>query len=737
MKAGTISVDTGKHTLHPLNLQQRRKERTSTQEQGQYKDEVLLPGSCPEGVSLEQVPAETRHLLEVALPEEGSRLLAHLLRYATCTPQHTLPATWAARIEKMSDEPRALVVVRSLKALAHSEDSPCGPDRYHHLTLACEALGILTRQVHRCGAAYCTVLSVALHPTYALPPAIIQTCQQMEQRYANPRVQRLLISVRMRVQAQISSSTQSSSPAIQPLLFHMEQLVQHYEQQAVPQAPLVHLIHQMLRLVLENTYFPAPTEQDMHLSQSLFQQQSASSDSFVQKPGSNPASMQIPAPAHMQALNQENSFEPSESRNLPERDTYLSAGMPTARKRNRFLPSQSRNLSSSVSINDSFFQERFYENKAATFIDRIVPGTSELSSVQPSPLPSRPTSARRRTASSAHPTSNEAEFTASQLGQQHFSQSEYQEAVLNQYPAPEGQHTSHSRNMRHSRRASTPERAVFATQDTMQKGAYEHPAQSPHTWQQVAQSSHTQAQSSFEQEEAYRDSRNHTQIRREAALYARLLDGHARWMGKLVQCVQQYPANIRRLAFIDTLSRLYGPDGRGRPNRPGAWFCYTCERLTHEEVPLPDEVYQWAATELDEEQIASAIQSGQLFPRTEELQSPIWPGTGQQQAPEDERAGFILEEADHWAGSAMPPSQEPMDRAMAEQLAARVSQDVASDSDPSQVEILESRYLGIWQVLLIWKQGVEVLLDTEEQWVSYFKRVQDTAALMKLMNYRG
>jgi hypothetical protein len=147
-------------------------------------------------------------------------------------------------------------------------------------------------------------------------------------------------------------------------------------------------------------------------------------------------------------------------------------------------------------------------------------------------------------------------------------------------------------------------------------------------------------------------------------------------------------------------------------------------------------VYQWAATALDEEQIAAAMQNGQLFPEPEELLSPIWSKTGQQQALDDERTGLISEEADYWTSNAMPPSSEPMDRMMAEQLAARISQDVTSDNYPSQVEILESRYPGIWQVLLIWKQGIEVLLDTEEQWVSYFSRVQDTATVMKLTNSR-
>jgi hypothetical protein len=121
---------------------------------------VVLAGSHPEGLPLEQVPTETRRLLEIALPGEGLRLLAHLLRYATCAPEQTLPAPWLARLSALPALPHALIVVRSLKALAQSPGSPCGADRYSHLVLACEALGILTRRVHRCGTAYATVLPV-------------------------------------------------------------------------------------------------------------------------------------------------------------------------------------------------------------------------------------------------------------------------------------------------------------------------------------------------------------------------------------------------------------------------------------------------------------------------------------------------------------------------------------------------------------------------------------------------
>src|SRR5579884_3976680 len=119
------------------------------QEEQAHDPQVLPIGVCPEGVPVERVSTETLRLVEVALPQQGRALLAHLLCYATCRPKSTLPPGWSWLDSEVTSEPSALVVVRSLKAVAQAEGAPCGPDRYYQLVLVLEALQVLKRRVHR------------------------------------------------------------------------------------------------------------------------------------------------------------------------------------------------------------------------------------------------------------------------------------------------------------------------------------------------------------------------------------------------------------------------------------------------------------------------------------------------------------------------------------------------------------------------------------------------------------
>lgn len=619
--------------------------------QQDHADNVLLTGARPEGLPLEQIPAETRRLLEITLPGEGLRLLAHLLQYATCYPEQTLPAPWVTRLCTSSAQPRTLIVVRSLKALAQSSGSPCGPDRYGHLVLACEALGMLTRRVHRCGATYATVLSVALEPR-ALTPAVIQACQQRERRYSNPRVQRLLCAVRLRAQAALPQA--APSPSIHSLLSQMEVLVQYYEQHGSTQAPLFHLMMQMMRLLLSTPLFHEMEAEEQDLSIFSGGGPADHNGYFVQLDDRNqlaahvsPESSGVSVSGRFvpsdrtdlseqsnssftsgQDLHHESRFVPLYDKNLLASPASQTEATQVPRQMSRFVSYKGTNLASSLSINDSFSPERGNEKKkASSLIDTA--------------------------------------------GSRHYVQ----------IPA--------------------------AIQ---------------------------QAQSCQEQMEE-QDREQPTQIRKEALHYASLLDGDTQWLGKLVQCVRQYSPSLRRLACIATLARLYDPK-RSRLERPGAWFVHTCKLLAQGALQLSEEVYLWAATELDMEQIATALQQGYLAPEPEvpvpssrtqtEPLPTAFDGSAEQGAPEQYE--------EQWESGATPPSSEPMDRAMAEQLAAKVRQDVASDPFPSQIELLPGKHPGYWRVLLIWKQGVEVLLDTEEEWVSYLSRVQATAEIMKMFH---
>jgi hypothetical protein len=459
---------------------------------------------------------------------------------------------------------------------------------------------------------------------------------------------------------------QATWPSIDGLLSQLEALVQHYEQHGSSQAPMLHLLHQMMRLMLstmpsnevgadeQNLSFVSieePVDLDGSIAPPASRNQSAAlispesrfvphSDRFLvsvpiqasrllPSDGTNLPIRPNASLASKHDLHHECGFPPPDGTNALALPASQTATMSASGKTSRLLPPDGTNLPEALSINDSFSQERYNEKKkASSFIDRAASGQE---------------------------------------------------------------------------------------------------VQVPSTWLE-AQSSPMQAQSCTEPRgEENRDGNSAVQIRQEAVRYAYLLDGDTQWLGKLVLCVRQYPAHLRRLACIATLVRLYVSDGRSRPNRPGAWFSHTCKLLAQGVLQLPEEVYQWAATELDEEQIATAIQQGYLPPEPEESGPSAWMGS----EPSPTAFDTWAEQPEQWEHVAAPPSTEPMDREMAEQLAAKVSRDVASDPFPSQIELLPGRHPGRWRVLLTWNEGVEVPLDTEEEWVSYFSRVQATATLME------
>lgn len=198
----------------------------------------------PEGITFSHVPQEIQRRVEVALPQEGKALLAHLLRFATMKPWHTLPDTWAAlTAEGDNNERRAWVLVPSISALAHLPDAPCGSDRYAHLLIALEALHMLRRRVRRIQqtpACYVTVLSLCLDPLVTPLSSALQSCQKMEQAYANRRVKRLLAQVRERLQQR----WKPEEPELLHLLAQMQQFAERYQEQGMPQAPLLSLLIQ-------------------------------------------------------------------------------------------------------------------------------------------------------------------------------------------------------------------------------------------------------------------------------------------------------------------------------------------------------------------------------------------------------------------------------------------------------------------------------------------------------------
>jgi hypothetical protein len=675
-KAALCALRGSNESPEPNKRQQEERTPLVGQEQ-----EVLPAGFHPEGMSVEHLSAEMICLVEVALPEQGRALLAHLLSYATCTPQSTLPAAWASLDEHQEREQTALVVVRSLKALAQAEGAPCGPDRYYQLVLVLEALQVLKRRVHRHRASpheYVTVLSVSLDPHPCSLPTLLRSCSQTERTYANPKVKRLLMQARGRLHATLQSSV---APELHQIVSQMEQIIQQYHAQGLPQAPLLALIQQVLVSVL-HAGTPARRRGTIEAGISALPLQTPFAtdlDGFSSLMAEETHAMNL-SDQGVKAPPQVESFLPEGGKKLPDEDDGPYMGRPSPA----------------------------YQVPATAWNEQDVVSGKKL-----------PENGKKQRARTSHVTMSPAE-TLTEVG-----------SFL-----PEG---GKKQRLRSSHVVTSSPSSGGEVGSFLPESGKKQPAS-------VSINDSSLKTKILENEESlidtavsssYRDPRPIQEIRREAGRYARLLDGDERWLGKLVNCVKQYPPHIRRLAAIGTLSRLYGPEGRGQLQHPGAWFCRTCERFAQSPQIVPESVQQWAATNLDDEKIAAALQQGYPAPGA---QSELF--TSSRQAthsstshpdPTGSTGGYGEHQT---SGKRSAQRQAGMDQRMAEHLQARIEREVREGSAVgAQGQVISGQHTGTWMVVLTWEDGIEVLLENEAEWVSYWTGVQETVALQQRYGY--
>ncbi|WP_220209384.1 hypothetical protein [Reticulibacter mediterranei] len=712
-----------------------------------HPDPLFLEGSHPEGISLDHLPLDTQRLLELALPEEGLRVLAHLLRYATLQPSRTLPPLWAARVSEPSDQPPALVIVRSLKALAHTSDSPCGADRYFHLVTICEALGIVSRRVHRLGSHYATVLLITLHPC-RLTPSVLLHCQELERRYRNPRLGRFLRQVQARLQSHLSVLPAPEAPStfhsggVEVLLTHMRQLVEGSVQRGIPQADLLQLIEQMLRLVLQHsarlslpvsTHTPPGrnlTHRDRNVPHALDRVLPQESRNL---PVAETCTSEHPA-----------GFSPHMGRNLSTKSSVRAAETCPPEQKSGFLPhtdrnptegraeprKPGRNLTTTVSMSDSLVLQKKRDLEREALIDQEQQGSPRHTAhASPAPM-SAPMSRQMMTTSAGHPLSPE-----TQESRPEAQLSKQGPAFIHPSQAQSGS-MSHASDALAVRSSPPSAQSASLTRST--------PESIPGPGEQMGMAETRQATQTVQAEtrpraaetsQEYHDPRNHAEIRREAAYYAQLLDGQDRWIGKLVRCVQLYPAPIRHLAVVDTLYRCYEPDWRGRPKSPGAWFCRTCERFAMREEEIPRVVRRWAATSLTYEQMAALFEQGHRRPEQVEwdaIPAPSVPGTFMNFSEHREgRDATIPSGEKRLMHPSVALAQEHLEYEAATALAAQVMEALAAAGKHGTAEVLQESSGQHWMVLLVWEDGLEVPLLNEGEWKQYWNDVQYCTALQR------
>lgn len=672
----------------------------------EQEQEVLPAGFHPESIRVEHLPAETIHLVEVALPEQGRVLLAHLLRYATCTPQSTLPAAWASLSEHEDRERRALVVVRSLKALARAEGAPCGPDRYYQLVLVLEALQVLKRRVHRTRVSpheYVTVLSVSLDPQPCPLPTLLRSCSQVERTYANPKVKRLLIQARERLHATLQAS---AAPELHQIVSQMEHLAQRYHAQGLPQAPLLALVQQVLSALL---YIDSAAQHqetmDTGISAPGWQVSHDTDGEGVSSLMAEATYTISLSDQDAEPPSQEESFLPDVGKKLPVDSFSCSQAQSSSPKRLKQGFHREKKKLQEPETPKAWWEQAEQRIDASATVEPFLPeGGKKLPDEENRAYMETPTRPYRVSTMVWPEQDTHCEHAVSDAMDAQDLVSGKKQPEHGKKPQPPSSHVVTS--FAHRGDELTIEVGSFLPESGKKLSA------------SVSINDSSFKTRLLENEESmidpvissYHDPRPIQEIRHEAQRYARLLDGDERWLGKLVNCIKQYPPHIRRLAAIGTLSRLYGPQWRGQIQHPGAWFCRTCERFTHNPNMIPESVQQWAATTLDYEEIATALQQGYAAPTAPSHQV---------------RHASTLRPAPTGSIGGDEAGQDRMDQHRAEYLRARIEQEVQEGSEiGAYVQMLPELHTGIWRIVLIWEDGIEVPLANEAQWISYWTSIQ-------------
>jgi hypothetical protein len=411
-----------------------------------------------------------------------------------------------------------------------------------------------------------------------------------------------------------------------------------------------------------------------------------------------------------------------QGRFLPRTDRNQTEGRAKQRK-------PGRNLTTTVSMSDSLvlLKKRDLERESLIVQEQQEgqPTARGAHGSMPTPSPVR----RQRRASAGYPTSPENRETRPE------AQGSEQETAQTATSSSQAQRIFSPRRADQGP-ASLP---MPSSRPPAQNASLAHstPESTPGPGEQMVQAENRRATQTVQAEtsQGYHDPRNHAAIRREAAYYAQLLDGQDRWIGKLVRCVQMYPAPIRHLAVVDTLYRCYEPDWRGRPKSPGAWFCRTCERFAMREEEIPLIVRRWAASSLAYEQMVALFEQGHRRPEQVEwdaIPAPSVPGTFMN--PSEHREGrdaTLLSGEKRRMHPAVASAQEHLEYEAATTLAAQIMEALAAAGKHGTTEVLQESSGQHWMVLLVWEDGLEVPLLNEGEWKQYWDDVQFCTALQR------
>jgi hypothetical protein len=172
-------------------------------------------GFAPEGVAEACIDETTLSLVQSALPPciGGRDLFVHLLYYATLDPKTTMQYSLFHTTGEINHE--AIVLIRSVDALAKSPGSKWGPETYHKALLVIEALGVIRRVFHR---TY-TEIRIPLGKREIHLPTLLASLRQLHDEYRNPKVKQLAKKVAKRLQSGEFATSRTPEPvAVMPQL---------------------------------------------------------------------------------------------------------------------------------------------------------------------------------------------------------------------------------------------------------------------------------------------------------------------------------------------------------------------------------------------------------------------------------------------------------------------------------------------------------------------------------------
>lgn len=225
---------------------------------------------------------------------------------------------------------------------------------------------------------------------------------------------------------------------------------------------------------------------------------------------------------------------------------------------------------------------------------------------------------------------------------------------------------------------------------------------------------------------AYHDLRPHREIQEDVLWYQNRFDkGRGRrFPGSLYNVVKCTSPEIRHVAAIAThyymVFRL--PNGQ-TVKKPGAIFTKTCEMYRQPGAEIPNDIRAWAETGLSLDEIEVRLKQGIRHPG--QLQLPLrgddvaLPG---ETVPGQEERDFAEPERYDLPVTPCPGAYDWMDEDEAKDLAARIEREKGHYC--IQAEVFPGEEDGVFVVMTTW-DGVEVVHQCPEEWITYFTGMKD------------